>query len=154
MRKFENNYSNWMKIDKESQLHSIKLILDYWNSIGRKVSVDDNWFYDALVSAYWDGEKSTIKQQMQLLGIMANVIVDEDRNIKIKKLISELTDNEIEIYLMCEGKIYETHNKNDVISDEEFDKAINDIASRTDKTYDEIFNIWNKVDRAIIGVEI
>ena len=91
---------------------------------------------------------------MQLLGTMANVIVDEDRNIKIKKLISELTDNEIEFYLMCEGKIYETHNKNDVISDEDFDNAINFVATKTDKTYDEIFNIWNKVDRAIHGVEI
>ncbi|MDK0615893.1 hypothetical protein ACHM17_12525 [Clostridium perfringens] len=154
MRSFENNYSNWMKLDKESQLNSIRIILGYWDSIGRKVSVDDKWFYDSLVSAYYDGEKNTINQEMQLLGTMANVIVDEDRNIKIKKLISELTDNEIEFYLMCEGKIYETHNKNDVISDEEFDNAINFVATKTDKTYDEIFNIWNKVDRAIHGVEI
>lgn len=154
MRSFENNYSNWMKLDKESQLNSIRIILGYWDSIGRKVSVDDKWFYDSLVSAYYDGEKNTINQEMQLLGTMANVIVDEDRNIKIKKLISELTDNEIEFYLMCEGKIYETHNKNDVISDEDFDNAINFVATKTDKTYDEIFNIWNKVDRAIHGVEI
>ena len=154
MRSFENNYSNWMKLDKESQLNSIRIILGYWDSIGRKVSVDDKWFNDSLVSAYYDGEKNTINQEMQLLGTMANVIVDEDRNIKIKKLISELTDNEIEFYLMCEGKIYETHNKNDVISDEEFDNAINFVATKTDKTYDEIFNIWNKVDRAIHGVEI
>ncbi|HFD8683675.1 TPA: hypothetical protein ACF328_000701 [Clostridium perfringens] len=154
MRSFENNYSNWMKLDKESQLNSIRIILGYWDSIGRKISVDDKWFYDSLVSAYYDGEKNTINQEMQLLGTMANVIVDEDRNIKIKKLISELTDNEIEFYLMCEGKIYETHNKNDVISDEDFDNAINFVATKTDKTYDEIFNIWNKVDRAIHGVEI
>ena len=51
-----------MKLDKESQLNSIRIILGYWYSIGRKVSVDDKWFYDSLVSAYYDGEKNTINQ--------------------------------------------------------------------------------------------
>ena len=154
MSRFENNYSNWIQMNREDQLNTIELILKFWKSIGKRTKVDANWFLKALMEFYWEGEEGSIYDSMNLLAYSANVIEDKEIEHKIKELVSKLTDNEIQLYLMCEDKFYENHKINDTISDIEFEKAINSVALTTNKSYNEIFGIWDKVDKSLRGIDL
>ena len=147
-------YSEWIIKSKENKMEIIRGILDNWQSNGIELRSDEKWFYEALEAGYVEGVDGFIEETMEVLAIMGNIIVNKERDLKIAKLISKITNDEFKIYSLCQKKLDEKHKTQQILSDEEFNDIIKCVAREIGVSENGVLKIWQKVDGAKLGVEI
>lgn len=144
----------WTKLSPEQKILAVEQIIKHLALLGMSPKVDDNWFVVALDAFYIPGEQTTLLQAIKMVGITGNAFKNENRDRKIKDLISTLTEFEIKIWQY----IRERWNYYDSIDDKYAgDKYTQQVFSDAAKEFgiqaSKAEQIWDKVDKATLGIE-